>query len=707
MSVGIQTDPIEGNERLWSRGLDAYPTTFGEAQGAIWDDAWARNPTPSIGRAMDRQGYYPSTDEFGIEQAPRKDATILDAKRANEEYGIPGELSFGQDVPEPIAEELHRLKRDELQRKDVLNRSPGGFVQGATSLLTGFGASALDPINIASAFIPVVGPARYGIWVAERGPTVARLAKGGIEGAVGSALVEPVVYGVARSEQADYHATDSLLNIAFGTALGGGLHAGLGKIGDLIERRHAQEPALRSAVAALTEGRPVDVEALLRTDPEIARALDLSRRDLMGGTALGRTMTDQPVSGFRISDARPEPVEAPTVREPEVIKPLLDESRARLADLEIELRKNPNPKIREGVLAKIDAERAVIAELRNELNDLAETGAVDTMDSAAPRRENKGKAERQPVSLSQALAAEGGLRDDGGELKAMDARKQVVGLVSAKGRALDDAAMWAWENGYFPGHTERPSINDLLNAVRDDLSGKKRYTVNDAADLADRRDAEANSEALHEAATEMGIPIRKNMTDAEIMAQIRDHELFYEALERAAIRAESMPEVQAERFNDGQRSQDALATEADSAGVPGIGGQDRAGFGEQSADASRAPEGTAESSGVDLRADRAAVAEALRQAAERASKPKLDLADALAAAEVERIAERAAKTGDDPTAIAVKEIEDDLLGLTARIDALSPEARSAIDAAEQLVKDAENRARAIEAISVCETGKVA
>jgi hypothetical protein len=312
VSVGIQTDPIERNERLWSLGLDAYQTTSGEAVGATWDDAWARNPTPSIGRAMDRQGYYPSTDEFGIESGPRKDATILDAKRANEEYGIAGELSFGQDVPEPIAEELHRLKRDELMRRDVLKRSPGGFMQGAASLGTGFLASALDPINIASAFIPVVGPARYGLWVAERGPTVARLAKGGIEGAVGSTLVEPIVYGVARSEQADYHATDSLLNIAFGTALGGGLHAGLGKIGDLIAQRHAQEPTLRAAVAAITEGRPVDVESGLRADllgsvysrglddllpPELRAARDLQAREVQGPPEAA----GPPVDGFALT----------------------------------------------------------------------------------------------------------------------------------------------------------------------------------------------------------------------------------------------------------------------------------------------------------------------------------------------------------------------------------------------------------------------
>ena len=93
--------------------------------------------------------------------------------------------------------------------------------------------SLFDPINIAASFIPVFGQARFAGLVARQGFTRARLAKGVTEGAVGAAIVEPIVYGVAKEVQADYGLADSLLNITFGTILGGGLHVGAGKLKDL------------------------------------------------------------------------------------------------------------------------------------------------------------------------------------------------------------------------------------------------------------------------------------------------------------------------------------------------------------------------------------------------------------------------------------------------------------------------------------------
>jgi hypothetical protein len=146
------------------------------------------------------------------------------------------------------------LKREELRQADIARRSPGGFLQAAGELAVGFAGSAIDPLNIASAFVPVVGQARYAAWAAN-GVTRARFAKGAIEGAVGAVVIEPIVYGVAQSEQADYTALDSFLNVAFGTALGGGLHVGAGWIGDrfgakAIEERETQ---LRGAVADLVD----------------------------------------------------------------------------------------------------------------------------------------------------------------------------------------------------------------------------------------------------------------------------------------------------------------------------------------------------------------------------------------------------------------------------------------------------------------------
>lgn len=58
----------------------------------------------------------------------------------------------------------------------------------------------------------------------------------------------------------------------------------------------------------------------------------------------------------------------------------------------------------------------------------------------------------------------------------MDADKQVIGLINNKnGRNLDDMALAAWEAGYFPQNSERPTVNDLLDAIGEELGGRKRY----------------------------------------------------------------------------------------------------------------------------------------------------------------------------------------------------------------------------------------
>ena len=102
-------------------------------------------------------------------------------------------------------------------------------------------------------------------------------------------------------------------------------------------------------------------------------------------------------------------------------------------------------------------------------------------------------------SLTKFLQSRGGLVDTGGELRGMDANKQVRGLINNKnGNNLDDAALAAWEAGYFPQNSERPSINELLEAIDEELRGNKRFAseaeenlqqqVNDLAEELDRAD---------------------------------------------------------------------------------------------------------------------------------------------------------------------------------------------------------------------------
>jgi len=94
-----------------------------------------------------------------------------------------------------------------------------------------------------------------------------RLATGAAEGAAGAAMLEPLVYGAAKQEQdEDYSLYNSLMNIAFGTVFGGGLHVASGAIGDAISRVQykTREAALRVSVAQLGEGRQVNVEPIFK-----------------------------------------------------------------------------------------------------------------------------------------------------------------------------------------------------------------------------------------------------------------------------------------------------------------------------------------------------------------------------------------------------------------------------------------------------------
>ena len=186
---------------------------------AVAEDNWNFNPLSSIQTYYDLQEARSSAQEVSAERISRDEL--------NKEYADIG-LFFKEDEYQSVVDIMVEKKKEERQRQSIIQRGPKGFVAGAAKFATGLGVSLFDPINIASAFIPVFGQARFAGLVAKRGFTQARLAKGTVEGAVGAAIVEPIVYGSAQEVQADYGLVDSFLNITFGTILGGGLHVGAG-----------------------------------------------------------------------------------------------------------------------------------------------------------------------------------------------------------------------------------------------------------------------------------------------------------------------------------------------------------------------------------------------------------------------------------------------------------------------------------------------
>nr|BAR28941.1 putative internal virion protein [uncultured Mediterranean phage uvMED]BAR28945.1 putative internal virion protein [uncultured Mediterranean phage uvMED] len=212
------------NETAAKTGYDQYSVRLGETLGAVAADNWNFNPLSSIGTYWDM--------ESARSQAIEENQNRVSRDELNKEYADLG-LFFKEDEFQSVVDIMVEEKKEERQRQSIIQRGPKGIAVGAAKFATGLAVSLFDPINIAASFIPVFGQARFAGLVARQGFTRARLARGVTEGAVGAAVVEPIVYGVAQKVQADYGLADSLLNITFGTILGGGLHVGAGKLKDL------------------------------------------------------------------------------------------------------------------------------------------------------------------------------------------------------------------------------------------------------------------------------------------------------------------------------------------------------------------------------------------------------------------------------------------------------------------------------------------
>lgn len=167
----------------------------------------------------------------------------LDAEQSKAflaERGLDGMLTLEDRPYNPLELSIiANRKTEELQRQAIISRAPrtAGATLGRFGLT--LATSLLDPLTVASAFVPVVGEARYARLLASAGDSAlaragVRAGVGAVEGGVGAAAVEPIIYAAKREELADYTLADSLLNIGLGTVFGGGLHAAGGAVADRL-----------------------------------------------------------------------------------------------------------------------------------------------------------------------------------------------------------------------------------------------------------------------------------------------------------------------------------------------------------------------------------------------------------------------------------------------------------------------------------------
>ena len=200
--------------------------------------------------------------------------TPEEATQRGEQYG----MSFKKPIRQSVLDLRIKNRRDELTRQSIVNRSESG----GAKFFGGLAGAIADPANIAASFIPIVREARFAQMTARLGGVGrARVARGVIEGTVGSALLEIPTIPLTARAQADYDMYDSMMNITFGGIMGGGLHFGGGYVKDRFTGRvtenaiperidatniETKQTALRTAFADMMQGRAVEVEPILRSD---------------------------------------------------------------------------------------------------------------------------------------------------------------------------------------------------------------------------------------------------------------------------------------------------------------------------------------------------------------------------------------------------------------------------------------------------------
>ena len=243
--IGLNLEQFETPKEQIGSALGNVKTTYFEAQGANIASSWNYNPTSSLFRLADQTEAYNESNVY------------LNKDELNKQYADIG-LFFEEDTREGVVNYLVNRKQIEQERASVVSRGPQNTY--GTFFLASLATNFADPINIGAAFVPVVGQTRFANMVARSGKNVARLQRGFIEGFVGNAAVEPIVYGVARSEQSDYDQYDAFFNIAAGGILGSSLHVGFGKIGDVIAERTGK-PNIYQRLAAIS---PENQQELLR-----------------------------------------------------------------------------------------------------------------------------------------------------------------------------------------------------------------------------------------------------------------------------------------------------------------------------------------------------------------------------------------------------------------------------------------------------------
>lgn len=292
------------------------PADAGEVWDASFGSAFSTNPssaiirTEQLGQAQEGLRLTGDTESILVPPRNEPDTPLMDAQAAREKVsGMGLDIKIPeQGIRQGALDILIDRHREQAARQQVMTRANGGSF--GTQLGASVAASLLDPLNIASAFVPVVGEARYaallGRAASPLGRAGVRAGVGAVEGAVGAAIIEPLPLIAAQMDQTEYGLSDSLANIAMGGLLGGGLHTVGGAVSDALRRRIATEtpPQVESVLNSTERQAPqplksADFERIFDQDPETALRGALARDLDADASTLYRNAERQAIDEIR------------------------------------------------------------------------------------------------------------------------------------------------------------------------------------------------------------------------------------------------------------------------------------------------------------------------------------------------------------------------------------------------------------------------
>lgn len=273
--TGLKTGPLLTYRSEDERDISYVPASWGQGFSAAIMEGLTGSPGPLALRTAEMwpQVAIGSVYARSGQQAP-PELQMLTPEEAQKKYGI-GNLKFESPIADSVARVMFDQEKESLRRQDIIQRSQlGGFDVFIASL----GGAMLDPVSVAAGVFPATALTKVGLGVERAASFAGRVGRGALEGFAGSAALVPLTYGLSQAQQRPYGVAEAFTDVIFGTALGAGIHAGLGAFhryktaGEMMPGlqqviqdlpREDQAALLRGAVASIMEGRPVNLEPLL------------------------------------------------------------------------------------------------------------------------------------------------------------------------------------------------------------------------------------------------------------------------------------------------------------------------------------------------------------------------------------------------------------------------------------------------------------